>query len=411
MPLSDTKLRSAKPAEKPYKLGDSDGLYAYVAASGRISFRYDYRLHGRRETVTYGRYPDVSLAEARELHRGARRLVAAGKSPANEKQLAKEEHAKAETLKEFAALWLNENQVSEGWRTCQLQWLERDVYPKIGALKLREIEPRDILNLVDDIKNRRNAPHSAFRVRGILNQIFDYAVARQATTYNPVKAIPARIIVKPQARTRVLAPSEIRNFIEKLDTTGTTPTVKILFRLLFLTMVRVSELRSARWNEFDLDRAIWEIPAEKMKMKRPHIVFLSRQATALLRELRALTGRSEQCFPGRTSTRMPVGKPTLNSVLYALEERAERTGEAWEHFTIHDIRRTVATMLHEAGWSSDVVEKALAHEVGKSKSAIPYNRAEYSEQRKAMMQALADMLDEISPKLARPPLSPLFLSR
>lgn len=396
MALVDTTLRGLKARSKAYKLSDAGGLFIEVlparpgAASATRVFRYQYRLNGKREKVTIGAYPDISLATARERHAEYRKLVAAGISPARHKQREKNDKVNAETLEDFAKLWLTKNESRPAWRACQEQWLDRDIYPALGKLKLAEIEPSQILDLLDSIRDR-GAKHSAMRVRGILAQIFKYAISRQKIRTNPVLSIPASDYCKPEARDRTLEPSEIRRFLEALDACGAAESNRIALRLLLLTLTRKSELRLAQWAHIDLDRGVWEIPAEHMKMKRPHVVYLSQQAVALFRRLRTLAGDSPLVLPGARNRKRPCGQPTLNAILYAIEHAALRKREKWERFTVHDLRRTASTLLHEAGFRPDVIEKALAHEIKGVRGV--YNRAEYADQRREMLQQWADMVD------------------
>lgn len=397
MSLTDARLRNAKGRDRPYKLSDQGGLFAEVlparpgATKATKVFRYQYRLNGRREKVTIGAYPAISLAEARERHTEYRKLVAAGSSPAREKQRQKDDTIKAETLEQFADLWLKANESRPTWRACQKQWLDRDIYPTLGKYKLEEIEPNAILDLLDRIK-ARGAAHSAMRVRGILSQIFQFAIARQKARTNPVLAIPAKIICKPEGRDRTLDPAEIRRFLQALDASGAEEQNKIALRLLLLTLARKSELRLAQWAHVDLDRAVWEIPAEHMKMKRPHIVYLSQQAVDLFRRLKEIARESPLVLPGAKNRNRPCGQPTLNAVLYAIEHAALRKKEEWKRFTVHDLRRTASTLLHEAGFRPDIIEKCLAHEIKGVRGV--YNRAEYADQRREMLQQWADMVDE-----------------
>lgn len=389
--LTDVKLRNAKGRERPYKLSDRGGMFAEVLPSGTVVFRYQYRLNGKREKVTIGQYPDVSLSKARERHAEYRALVADGKSPALDKQHKKALDVDADTLEDFAKHWLKKNDSRPTWRACQEQWLDRDIYPALGKRKLAEIEPRHILALLDRIQDR-GAKHSAMRVRGILSQIFKYAISRQKVKANPVRDIPASDYCNPEARDRTLDPAEIRRFLQALDAGGAEEQNKIALRLLLLTLARKSELRLAQWAHVDLDRAVWEIPAEHMKMKRPHVVYLSQQAVDLFRRLKKIARDSPLVLPGAKNRNQPCGQPTLNAVLYAIEHAALRKQEEWTRFTVHDLRRTASTLLHEAGFRPDVIEKCLAHEIKGVRGV--YNRAEYADQRREMLQQWADMVDE-----------------
>lgn len=397
MPLSDTKLKGLKPRAKPYEVADIGGMFVEVLPAKKdnkkfaVVFRYRYRLFGKREKVTLGSYPEMSLKRAREEHQAARALVEAGKSPAREKQRMKAEDARAESFREFAELWLAESESGLDWREVQQQWLDRDVYPALGNRRLKDITPDDVLTLLDSIK-KRGAAHSALRVRGIVKQVFDYAIARQRVTFNPAVAIPTKIIAKPKSRERVLSEAEIRSFFTALEASNADTANKIALRLIFLTMVRKGELRGARWKDVDFDRAEWHIP--ETKNGKPHIVYLSAQVLALFRQLESMAGASEWVLPGRSEPRKPIGEATLNSVLYGIEMAQLRKGEKWERFTVHDLRRTASTILHEQGFNTDVIEKALNHTMRGVRGV--YNRALYADQRRQMLQQWADLIDAMA---------------
>ena len=391
MPLSKTKLEGLKPKAKPYEEADKEGMFAEVLTSGSIVFRYRYRLFGKREKVTLGSYPEMSLKQARTAHMDARKLVEAGKSPAKEKQRMKTESARAETFREFTELWLAESTSGPDWLEVQSQWLERDIYPAFGNRRLKDITPDDVLTLLDSIK-ARGASHSALRVRGIIKQVFDYAIARQRTTFNPAVAIPTKIIAKPKGRERALSEKEIRSFFSALEASNADTSNKIALRLIFMTMVRKGELRGARWQDVDFDRAEWHIP--ETKNGKPHIVYLSAQALDFFRQLKSMAGASPWVLPSRSEPRNPIGESTLNSVLYGIEMAQLRKGVKWESFTVHDLRRTASTILHEQGFNSDVIEKALNHTMRGVRGV--YNRAQYADQRRQMLQAWANLIDAMA---------------
>ena len=385
MPLTDTKLRSLKTTGKPYKAADEHGLYAHVAPSGTISFRYDYRVNGRRETLTMGRYPATTLAQARVDHARARSMVAQGESPAKRKSVEKVERNKAQTFTEWAAQWGAEHPVSartEQGRTLAL----RVPLAQFGTRKLADIGPRDVLAALDTLKDR-GASSVARRARIAVKQVFDYAIARQEAATNPAAAIKAALYGKDEARQRALSPGELRTLLRAIEHDGANPITKAAMRLLLLTGGRKQEILRARWPEFDLDAAEWRIPAERMKMRRPHTVYLSRQAVRLLRDMQKVSG-CEHVF--RISLELkPIGIQTLNSALLRIEKTA-----TLDHFTVHDLRRTMSTLLHEQGFNPDVIETALGHSLTGVRAV--YNRAKYEEERRKMMQAWADYLDALA---------------
>ena len=389
--LTVPELDALTPRDKTYIVTDREGLYVEVLPSGSIIWRYRFRVNGKREKLTIGSYPDLTLKEARKKHTKLRARVADGANPAREKQIAKRDQAVTECFEEFAEAWLKDASHSEKWEATQRGWIERDIYPAIGSRKLSAITAGDVLTLLDSIK-KRGSPQSALRVRGIIKQVYDHAIGRQRATINPAAQIPSKVVHRPQSRSRTLSETEIRAAYEAIETSGATPQSKHALKLILLTMVRKGELRMAQWKDVDLERREWNIP--QTKTGEPHIVYLSQQAVAIFKELKALASASNFVLPSRDDPKRPMGETTLNAVLYGIEYAKFRKGEKWEAFTVHDLRRTASTLLHEQGFDPLVVEKALNHAV--RGVAGVYNRAQYAEQRKAMLQHWADYLDAIS---------------
>jgi len=390
MALSDTRLKSLKGKPKRYEVADEKGMFAEVMSSGAIAFRYRYWLNGRKQKVTIGAYPETSLKRAREILAEYRALVEAGKSPARHKQAEKQSESEADTFKEFAEAWCTNNPHSGNWLATQRYWLELDVYPSLGSRKIGDITAGDVLTLLDSIK-KRGSPQSALRVRGIIKQVYDYAIGRQRATINPASQIPSKVIHKPQSRSRTLAEAEIRAAIEAIDETACTPQSKRALKLILMTLVRKGELRNAQWQHIDFTRCEWHIP--ETKNGKAHIVYLSSQAIALLTELKTLAGSSAWVLPSRADPKKRIGETTLNAVLYSIEQSKLRKKANWTRFTVHDLRRTASTLLHEQGFDPLVVEKALNHTV--QGVAGVYNRAQYAEQRREMLQHWADYLDAV----------------
>lgn len=237
---------------------------------------------------------------------------------------------------------------------------------------------------ITDRMKRRGVPMAALQVRNLLKGMFDYAIARQLMTFNPAAAIPARAVAVPKSRDRSLSPDEIRTYLTKLYASDVGRRYKLALHLILITLVRKSELVLARWEEIDLDSGEWTIPAANSKTGKGKIIYLSTQARALLSELQSIAGDREHVFPGRNKPGQPVSKTALNAALKAIDFGIE-------HFTIHDSRRTASTLLNEMGWNSDVIEKALGHEIGGVRGV--YNRAEYAGQRREMLQQWADYVD------------------
>jgi integrase len=390
--LTDTKLKSLKPQAKAYKVADRDGLYVVVSPKGAVTFRLDYRFNGRRETLTIGRYgaDAMSLAEAREGLTAARKKIHDGISPAREKSDGKRESKDIGTFKTFAEIWLRDAGLADSTIAMRKSILERDVLPAFGNRLLEEITPSQIMGLCEKIKGR-GAPATAVHAREVVQQVYRHAISRGLKIENPADAVKASAIATFKPRERALTPKEIRVFFNALDGVGTLPTLKLALRFILLTLCRKGELLQAKWPEIDFEAATWTVPAERMKARRPHVVYLSQQALDLLVGLKTCAGSSPYLLPGRYETGQPMSDATLNRVITATVEKARAAGEQISDFGPHDLRRTASTLLHEAGFNTDWIEKCLAHEQ-KGVRAV-YNKAEYSAQRREMLQEWANMVD------------------
>lgn len=390
--LTDTKLRTVKPQEKAFKLADRDGLYVMVLPSGTVSFRYDYRMNGRRETLTLGKYgpAGISLAEAREQCLAAKKKVSQGQSPAAEKQRAKARQSAAQTFGEYAEAWLKGYTMADSTRAMRQSVLERDVLNIWKNRRLEEITAEDLRALTEKIKDR-GAPATAVHAREVVMQIFAWAIQRGAKIANPALEVPPSSIATFKPRDRALSPTEIGIFLRLLDQTKTLPTIRLALRLILLTMVRKGELLLAGKEEINWTDSIWKIPAERMKAGRAHNIYLSRQAHDIMMTLVTCAGSSEYLLPGRYDLDKPMSNATLNRVIDEVVAMAQKAGLPLDPFTVHDLRRTGSTLLHEAGYNSDWIEKCLAHEQRGVRAV--YNKAEYAEQRREMLQDWADMVD------------------
>ena len=382
--LTDTAIKALKPTDKRYLVTDTGGLVLEVMTSGSKVWRYRYTLHGKRQPLlTIGAYPDIPLIDARAKRDEWSKLVARGESPKRFVAAGKEE--KRNTVATFAESWLSEQLEgkSRQYQTMLRRVMDKDVLPWLGGMPLVEVTPSDVLGLCDRIK-ARGSPQMALQSRNVLKRMFDYAIARQMVTANPAAAVVARFVATQSSRDRVLSPQEIGEVMRAVYTSDMRRALKLALHLLILTMVRKTELTETRWSEFDLSEGVWDIPSERMKKERPHRVYLSRQAIAILTELKALSCQSEWVFPTtRGSGDTPISSSTLNQAVRAM-------GMDIQHFVLHDFRRTASTHLHEMGYPSDAIEKALAHKIVGIKGV--YNKAEYSEQRKTIMQAWADFV-------------------
>ncbi|MCR5880069.1 MULTISPECIES: tyrosine-type recombinase/integrase [unclassified Phenylobacterium] len=391
--LTDTALKNLKPKEKAYKVADRDGMYVHVTTSGSITFRYDYRLHGRRETLTIGKYgpSGLSLARAREKCLDARRAVAEGLSPAQEKQREKRRVLEAKSFGEFGERWFKEAPMADSTRAMRRSIFERDLLPAFRNRLLSEITPDDLRALCAKIKGR-GAPATAIHVRDILKQIYGFAILHGEKVRNPADEVGPASIATFVAKDRALSPTEIRIMLKQLEHVPTLPTIRLGLKLILLTMVRKSELQDATWDEVDFENAVWSIPKERMKRSKAHNVYLSEQSLDILIALKTCAGNSRFLLPSRYDADAPMSRATFNRITTAVAERAKKEGLPLEPFTVHDLRRTGSTLLNELGFNRDWIEKALAHEDSRSSRGV-YNKAEYEPQRRHMLQEWADMVD------------------
>lgn len=406
--LTDMQLRALKPAEKIYKVADQHGLYAAVTPSGTVSFRYDYRVNDRRETLVIGRYDSllpsrkpreaddlsfgmaVSLAEARLLLAQARREIQQGNSPSRSKVERRVQAVEALTFGKWAEKYFAETTLAESTRAMRRSVYDRNLAAEFGRLKLEEITPSRLMARCEKIKER-GAAAPAVQARDIVLQIYRFVQARGLKVDNPAEAIRPSAIATFKPRDRALTPAEIHVFFSALEQTPTMPTLRLAIKFMLLTLVRKSEFILAVWDEVDFDAAVWTIPKVRMKAARPHNVYLSQQALDILVAFKTCFGASAYLHPGRYETAAPISAATLNRVIDSAVKLIRDDGTDFDPFTVHDLRRTASTLLHEAGFNSDWIKKCLAHEQRGVRAV--YNRAEYAEQRRAMLQTWAYMLD------------------
>ena len=392
--LSDGTLRGLKPQASLYKVADRDGLYVVVTPRGTISFRMDYRLNGRRETLTIGRYgtkDGISLLMARERCMEARKAIAQGVSPAQEKQREKSRLAEAQTFGEYTKRWLGEHRMADSTKAMRKTVIDRDILPVFQNRRMAEIGPEDLRALCAKIKGR-GAPATAVIAREIVKLVFAYAAMHGEKAPNPADEVGPSSIATFVPKDRALSPSEIRLMHRLLETTATLPTIRLALRLVLLTLVRKSELIEATWDEIDFENAVWSIPKSRMKAGKPHNVYLSQQALDIFIALHTCAAGSKFVLPSRYDADRCMSKATLNRVTQVIAEKAKESNLPLEPFTVHDLRRTGSTILNELGFNGDWIEKCLAHEDGRSSRGV-YNKAEYAEQRRHMLQEWADMID------------------
>lgn len=391
--LTDVALKALKPKEKPYKITDRDGMYVLVSPKGALSFRLDYRLNGRRETVVLGRYDraGISLARARELCIDAKRAIREGRSPAFEKQREKRRLLEARSFGEFGEKWLTAAPMADSTRAMRRAIFERELLPGWRKRRLSEVTPDDLRALCGTIVER-GAPATALHVRDIIKQIYGFAILHGEKVANPADEVGPSAIAHFTPRDRSLSPTEIRIMLKQLDRVATLPTIRLGLRLILLTMVRKSELQDAVWDEVDFENAVWTIPKERMKRSKAHNVYLSRQALDIFIALKTCAGNSTFVLPSRYDADAPMSRATFNRVTYLVVDQAKKEGHPLEPFTVHDLRRTGSTLLNEMGFNSDWIEKCLAHEYGRSSRGV-YNKAEYEIQRRHMLQEWSNVVD------------------
>jgi integrase len=387
--LTVTEVKNAKPKDKPYRLFDGGGLYLEIAPSGGKLWRMKYRFAGKEKRLAFGVFPDVSLAEARERREQARKLLAKGQDPGQAKKQEKAAaEAQTETFELVAREWFAKQKPT--WAASHsarlMARLERLVFPFVGALPVKDLGAPDLLALGRRIE-ARGTVDTAHRVVQIVGQIMRYAVATGRAERNPSADLRGALApVKAKHFASLTDPRDVAKLLRVVEEYQGSYVVRCALRLAPLIFVRPGELRRAEWPELDLDGAEWRIPAEKMKMKVQHIVPLSKQAVAILREIHPLTGSGKYVFPGLRPGRT-LSENTLNAALRNL-------GFAKDEMTSHGFRAMASTILHEQGWSSDVIERQLAHK-DRNKVRAAYNHAEHLPERRRMMQAWADYLDAI----------------
>jgi integrase len=394
MPLTDTRIRNAKPIGKPYKLSDGGGMYLLVTPDDARYWRLDYRFAGKRRTLALGIYPIVSLANARSRREDARALLAKEIDPGVAKKAAKRtaKLASENTFEAIAREWIanQRNRLAIRYSALLLVRLEADIFPQIGSRPITEIDAPELLEMLRKVE-KRGVIETARRLRQLCGQVFRYAIVTGRAKNDP--SADLRGALKSSGRPRghkAMSVDEVPNFLRSLDAYDGDPRTRLALRLAILTFVRTTELRAARWSEFeDLEGndPLWRIPPDRMKMKREHIVPLAPQAVAVLRELRALSGSAASQFLFPSPSR--DGYMSNNTMLYALY-RMGHHGRA----TVHGFRAMASTALNEMGFRPDVIERQLAHQENNAVRAA-YNRAEYLSERRTMMNQWADYIDAV----------------
>ncbi len=391
MKLTDPVIKAAKPKDKSYSLPDGQGLALFVQPSGAKWWRYRYRFNGTAKMLSMGIYPDVTLKNARNEHARFKELLAQGIDPSQHRQEQKQQEAiAAENSFEFIArLWWNHWKSGRNERHAgyTIRRLEADVFPFIGIKPITELTAPILIMVIKKVE-ARGAMDIAKRVLTTCNQIMRYAVAHGLAERNPATDIKPSDVLKPTKKTNYarLHQKELPELLRKIDAYDGQPLTKLALHLMALTFVRTSELIGARWDEMELDKQQWRIPAERMKMKTPHIVPLSNQAIAVLGKIKELAADQILLFPSERRDGKTMSNNTILYALYRLGYHSRMTG--------HGFRGIASTILHERGYSHEHIELQLAHSKRDAVSAS-YNHALYLEPRARMMQDWADYLDAI----------------
>ncbi len=390
--LTDTKVRNAKAADKPYKLTDGRGMYLLVTPKGQKWWRLDYRLHGKRKTLSLGVYPDVKLKKARGRRQQARDTIAEGVDPSQVRKEEKIASKGGDNFKAVAVEWLSKHK--PGW--AEKHWekiegrLKNDVYPYVGKTPIETITAQDILKVLRRVESR-GALETAHRVRQHCSAVFRYAIATGLATCDVTNDLRGALPpAQPRHHGSITEPKKIGALMRAIDGYVGQQSTRCALLFSALIFVRPGELRKAEWEEIDFDNFEWRIPAEKMKMARVHIVPLSKQAIEVLKELRPLTGKGRYLFPSIRSKARPMSENTVGSALKTM-------GYTGNEMTAHGFRSMASTRLNEMGWNRDAIERQLAHVEGNAVRAA-YNYAEHLEERQRMMQAWADYLDGLRNK-------------
>jgi len=391
MALSDAKVKAAKiPAGKKLsKLFDGGGLYLLVKASGKY-WKLKYRFAGKEKTLSIGVYPAVSLKEAREKRYQAKKLLEQNIDPGQKKQADKRKNdaeSKAITFEGVATEWMARQ--SKHWVETTIvntqAKLDKHVFPWIGSLPIGDIEAPDVLALVQRLE-KLGTIETAHRLKMLCSRIFRYGIATGKIKYDPTIGLQGALTpLNVKHRSTITDPRKVGALLRAIQGFEGTFVVQCALRITPYVFVRPGELRHAEWPEIDFNAAEWRIPAEKMKMRVAHIVPLSKQVVAILKELQPLTGRGKYVFPSIRNPSRPMSENTINASL-------RRIGYSKEEICAHGFRAMASTMLHEQGWNSDVIERQLAHKEGNAIKGA-YNHARHLPERKKMMQHWADYLD------------------
>jgi integrase len=390
MSLTDTEIRKAKARGKAYRISDGGGLYLLITPVGSKLWRWKYRHDGQEKLMAIGKYPDVSLALARDRHTEARKLLASGIDPMAQRKADKTAHAaqSANSFQSVAALWMEHWKDGKSPRHVDYvqRRMEADILPCFGTRPIAKIEAPELVAMATAIE-QRGARDIAKRALETTGQVFRYAIAHGHAERNPASEIKPSDILRSTRKVNYarVDTKELAPLLKAIEVYRGTPITRLAMKLIALTFVRTSELIGAKWAEFDVEAARWDIPAERMKMRTAHIVPLATQAVEVLEMLRTLSGETIWLFPGDRSASKPMSNNTILKALERMGYKGRMTG--------HGFRGLASTILHERGYAHEHIELQLAHAPRNAVSAA-YNHALYLEPRAKMMQDWADFLEQ-----------------
>ncbi len=382
--LTDAEVKRIKNPAKRYFENDGGGLFLDVLPSGVRSWVFQYRLGGRQEKVVVGRYPAMTLREARDERKRLEADVLKGKSPAQEKRQGRFAHLTEPTLAEFADRYYREQVAPRLKSPGEIRrYIDNEICPVLGKRLLKDIDVLDCQRLIYAKRDKEKVV-TALRVRAVLKQVFDYGLECRLVSSNPAAMCATKYIGRTKKRTRALTPKEIRTFLTTLEDADVQRSFKLALQLTLHTLTRKSELRLAEWKDVDLEGGLWTIPPQNTKTNVEHTVYLSSQTADMFRELKALAGDSPFVLPGKSSINVPMHPNTLNGVL-------ERISFGIPDFVIHDFRRSASTILHNRGFAADWIELSLGHQIPGMRGV--YNAAKYEVERKRMLAWWSDFID------------------
>lgn len=389
MKLTARQVDTSRPKDKPYKLSDGGGLYLLVNPNGSRYWRLKYRIAGKEKLLALGVYPDITLAVARQKRADAKKVLAAGGDPGQEKQEEKQakEQAVANSFERLAMEWHTHKSTSwsEGYAEHLLMYLKKDIFPFIGQKAITDISQVEMLNVLRKME-QRGVLDKLKKTRQACRQIFTYAIITGRAEHNPVSDLAGALKSPKQQHYPHLLVDQIPDFLRALSEYSGSTITRNATRLLMLTGLRTIELRASEWVDIDFDKGVWNVPAERMKMRRPHLVPLSTQVRELLEEIHQLTGRGKYVFPGRNDAGKPMSEASINQVIKRIGYDGKATG--------HGFRHTMSTILHEQGYNTAWIETQLAH-VDKNSIRGTYNHAQYLDGRREMLQWYADYMQAL----------------